>query len=462
MSYFERLCQEDEARRAKEKPSRKTWRDGLITAKALQTKTFAPVRIIVPGLIPEGVTIVAGKPKIGKSWLALDVCAAVAGDRFVLGETKPVQGDALYLALEDNQRRLKKRTDKIMQNAAGWPESLEMHTEWKRVDQGGLDDIEEWCKAHPRRRLIWIDTLAKIRPIIGRSEQAYTADYRAIEGLQKLAGEYQVGIVLNHHLRKMSSEDDAFDDVSGTLGLTGAADTNIVMKRHAGMVKVFVRGRDIEEAEFAAEFNKETCRWRLVGEADEIFRSEQRQAIATVLKETKRPMSVPEIMAATERRDRHSTEALLAKMERDGEVRHAGRGQWAHPDIEAHPTKSVVIVGKGGSGDGNGSQTIGNTEEIGAAKSQRRSQRNHNASETVVIPVVIPKSAKIHWITTSQRSQRYFEGRGPASRTGTGQGGDPRGMAARARASRRRRVRPRPRMAGSLTFSRWSRAPSLM
>src|SRR5262249_40152174 len=159
-------------------------------------------------------------------------------------------------------------------------------------------------------------TLAKIRPIIGLSEQAYAADYRAIEGLQKLAGEYQVGIVLNHHLRKASSEDDAFDDVSGTLGLTGAADTIIVMKRHAGMVKVFVRGRDIEEAEFAAEFNKQTCRWRLVGEADEVFRSEQRQAIATALKETARPMSVNEIMAATERRDRNSTEVLLHKMEK--------------------------------------------------------------------------------------------------------------------------------------------------
>jgi hypothetical protein len=367
-----------------------TWRDGLITAKALQTKVFAPVRIIVPGLIPEGVTIAAGKPKIGKSFLALDVCVAVAGDRFVLGETKPVQGDALYLALEDNQRRLKKRTDKIMQGAASWPEPLEIHTEWRRVDQGGLDDIRKWCEAHPKRRLIWIDTLAKIRPIASRNEQAYAFDYRAIEGLQKLAGEYQVGVVLNHHLRKMSSEDDAFDDVSGTLGLTGAADTIIVMKRHAGMVKVFVRGRDIEEAEFAAEFNKETCRWRLVGEADEVFRSEQRHAIATALKETRRPMSVPEIMAATERRDRHSTEALLAKMKRDGEVKHVGRGQWAHPDIEARP---VVIVGKAGSGNENGSQALGSAEKISTAESQRKSQRNHNTSETVVIPVVIPESA---------------------------------------------------------------------
>jgi RecA-family ATPase len=255
-------CAKGDAKRGRRST---TWRDGLITAKDLQTKTFAPVRIIVPDLIPEGVTIVAGKPKIGKSFLALDVCAAVAGGRFVLGETKPVQGDALYLALEDNQRRLKKRTDKIIQGVANWPERLELHTEWRRVDQGGLDDVKEWCEAHPTRRLIWIDTFVKIRPLAGKNEQAYAFDYRAIEGLQKLAGEYQVGIVLNHHLRKASSEDDAFDDVSGTLGLTGAADTIIIMKRLSGMVKVFVRGRDIEEAEFAAEFNKQTCRWRLVG-----------------------------------------------------------------------------------------------------------------------------------------------------------------------------------------------------
>jgi len=310
----------------------KTWRDGMITAKALQTKTFAPVRIIVPGLIPEGVTIVAGKPKIGKSFLALDICMAVAGDRFVLGETKPVQGGALYLALEDNQRRLKKRIDKIVQSGSA-PEPLELHTEWKRMDQGGLEDIEAWCKSAEKPRLIWIDTLAKIRPLAGKNEQAYAGDYRAIEGLQKLAGQYGVGIVLNHHLRKASSEDDAFDDVSGTLGLTGAADTIIIMKRMAGMVKVFVRGRDIEEQEYAAEFNKQTCRWRLVGEADEVFRSEQRQAIATALKEAGRPMSVAEIMAATERHDRHATQVLLLRMEKAGEVKHTGRGIWAadHP-----------------------------------------------------------------------------------------------------------------------------------
>jgi RecA-family ATPase len=109
-------CKESDAKRSAAKP--RTWRDGIITAKDLQTKTFAPVRIILSRLIPEGVTILAGKPKIGKSWLQLDIGLAVAGNRFVLGQEKPVQGDSLYLALEDNQRRLKSRLDKILQNAA--------------------------------------------------------------------------------------------------------------------------------------------------------------------------------------------------------------------------------------------------------------------------------------------------------------------------------------------------------
>jgi hypothetical protein len=391
-----------------EKP--KTWRDGLIRTKDLQMKTFDPVRIIVPDLIPEGITILAGKPKIGKSWLALDACLAVAGERFTLGTIKPVQGDALYLALEDNQRRLKKRVEKLMQGAPHWPERLELHTEWRRVDQGGLDDIAEWCDMHPKRRLVWIDTLAKIRPIVGRNDQAYASDYKAIEGLQKLSGQYQVAIVLSHHLRKASSEDDAFDDVSGTLGLTGAADAIIVMKRYSGMVKVFVRGRDIEEKEFAAEFNKETCRWRLIGAADEVFRSEQRQAIATVLKDAKRAMSVNDIMAATERRDRHPTEMLLHRMEKDGEVKHVARGLWAHPDHGSEISEKVR----------SGSQVPDNHEKTGAAESHS----NLTARKSSEIHSEIPEAAKplatnggfpeSHNLTDLTGSERVAPALGPA------------------------------------------------
>jgi len=211
-------------------------------------------------------------------------------------------------------------------------------------------------------------------------------------------------------IRKAGSEDDAFDDVSGTLGLTGAADTIIVMKRHAGAVKIYVRGRDIEEAEFAAKFNKDSCRWRLMGEADEVFRSAQRQAIATVLKKTNQPMSAPEIMAATERRDRHATEMLLHKMERNGEVKHAGRGLWAHPDH----LKSVEIGEIGKKTRGNGGQTFDKDKENGTAESQRQSQRNLNASKTVEISVEIPKSdTPLRTNGKSDESQHLNDHNGP-------------------------------------------------
>jgi hypothetical protein len=331
----------------------KTWRDGLITAAQLQTKQFKPVRIILPDLIPEGVTLLAGKPKVGKSWLAYDVCLAAADEtRFVLGDKKPVHGDVLYLPLEDNQRRLKKRLDKILQGASA-PERLHLHTEWKRMDQGGLEDLEAWITSVDDPRLIWIDTLAKLRALPRPGEPPYAADYRAIEGVQKLAGKYGVGVVFNTHLRKMASEDDAFDEVSGTLGLTGAADTIIVMKRHCGMVKIHVRGRDIEEGEFAAEFNRTTCRWRIVGGADETFRSQERQAIIAALKDAKdkdgnrAPLSVSEIMAATERGDRNGVDRMLSRMRSAGEIVSAGRGIYTLPDPD--PLKAGQIGQKGAS-----------------------------------------------------------------------------------------------------------------
>jgi AAA domain len=384
--------------------SGRAWNDGLITARELQSKKFKPVRIILSGLIPEGVTLLAGKPKVGKSWLALDVCLAVADEtRFVLGEMRPVHGAVLYLALEDNERRLKKRIDKIVQGGqANWPELLSIHTEWKRMDQGGLEDIEAWIKEAIEKgtepRLIWIDTLAKIRPIAGRSEQAYAADYRAIDGVQKLAGQYGIGVVFNTHLRKAPSEDDPFDEVSGTLGLTAAADTTIVMKRHSGMVKVYVRGRDIEEAELAAEFDRNTCRWRIVGGAEDVFRSQERQAIISALKDAKdkdgnrAPLSVSEIMAATERTDRHPIDQMLSKMRKAGEVVVAGRGLYTLPDPD--PLNPGEIDEKAAPDSPDEAEVIESAEVSALDKSHRKSHRDLTGAESGEIAGEIAEPSK--------------------------------------------------------------------
>ena len=119
-----------------------TWEERIYDASTLSAKTFDPVRWMLPGVIPEGVTILAGKPKIGKSWLALDICIAAAdGSRYTLGDLKPRHGDCLYLALEDNERRMKKRIDKLMPPDWVWPDRLDIAHEWRRADQGGIADL---------------------------------------------------------------------------------------------------------------------------------------------------------------------------------------------------------------------------------------------------------------------------------------------------------------------------------
>ena len=117
--------------------AKSSWRDHVMTAAALQRQTFPPIKYVVPELIPEGLSILAGRPKLGKSWMALDICIAVAAGRICLGEKKPVQGDVLYCALEDNPRRMQRRIDKLLPTfGVEWPERLTLATSMAAARQG--------------------------------------------------------------------------------------------------------------------------------------------------------------------------------------------------------------------------------------------------------------------------------------------------------------------------------------
>ena len=123
----------------------------------------------------------------------------------------PLHGDVLYLALEDTHRRLQSRLTKYFGlHRETWPTRLALTTEWKRLDQGGLDAIKDWCKAVNKPTLIMIDTLKKVRAPKKQGQTDYDADYDACQGLQNLAGELDVAIIVAHHDRKMGA-DDVFD-----------------------------------------------------------------------------------------------------------------------------------------------------------------------------------------------------------------------------------------------------------
>ena len=319
-------------------PSRSERKDGkkdsprIGSAADLRRKQFPAIRYIVPNILAEGCTLFAGRPKLGKSWLMLDIGLAVAAGRICLGETQCEQGQVLYLALEDNERRLQRRIDKVLGTfGVEWPAAFQYATEWPRANEGGVEAIRDWIVSANNPRLVVVDVLMMFRATGNRSDNAYECDYNAIKGLQALAGEYNIAIVIVHHTRKSGSDVDPFEKVSGTLGLSGAADAALILDRDGNGATLYGRGRDVEEIEVAVSFNKLTCRWNILGAAADVRRSDERSTILEVLSEADEPMSPKDIMIAAELTNRNAIDILLYKMARAGEVEKAGRGLYVYP-----------------------------------------------------------------------------------------------------------------------------------
>ena len=278
--------------KAEELPVANPFFERGMNAKQLAALELPEPKWVVPGIIPEGLTLMVSKPKFGKSWLCLGLGNAVAcdGTGKAFGHIDVESGEALYLALEDSTRRLQSR-QAIVSAGATQPERLHFFTEWPRLDKDGALLIEEWIQQHPATRLVMVDTLAKIRPAKrkGGNGSAYDDDYSDIGDLQQIATRHGVAVIVVHHRRKAGS-DDVFDSVSGTLGLTGAADTTLVLSRDVKLsasnaeAAMHVTGRDVEEQELALRFDKVHCHWLLVGDAAECRRSKQRQEILDALK----------------------------------------------------------------------------------------------------------------------------------------------------------------------------------
>jgi hypothetical protein len=231
-------------------PTADWWRKELIDVQKLCDAKFPEVRYVVQGMFPEGVTLLASRPKLGKSWLLLQIGTGTANSTPALvSGTGPnvIAGDVLYLALEDSPRRIQRRLKKLFgPNKSSWPSRLKVVTKWRRLDQGGAEAIRAWCASVEKPALVMIDTLKRVRPPRESKKTDYDADYEACQSLQDLAGDLGIAIILAHHDRKMDA-DDVFDTISGTLGLTAGVDAIAVMKRRAGAVTLHIQGRDLEE-----------------------------------------------------------------------------------------------------------------------------------------------------------------------------------------------------------------------
>lgn len=214
-----------------------------IDADTLLSTPLPVTKFIVERLLPEGLHILAGSPKVGKSWLALWICLQAPKGELVW-ELPTAPGTVLYLCLEDSYTRIQNRLFQITDDA---PNTLHFANLSGSIGDGLENQISSFLSEHPYTNLIVIDTLQKIRDIIPDTN-SYASDYRDLSSLKNLADSHHIAILLIHHLRKMK-DDDPMNMISGTTGLSGATDSNFVLKRkdrHSPYAELHCTGRDIE------------------------------------------------------------------------------------------------------------------------------------------------------------------------------------------------------------------------
>lgn len=254
-----------------EKPAARGADTNVYSAAELGEMLLPPLRYVVEGMLPMGMGVLVAKPKIGKSWMVLDLCLNVARGEPFLGSPTTAQG-ALYLALEDGKSRMQTRLRKL---TAGRPLPQNLHIQFTapRLDEGLLEELGAFLDDHPDIHLVCIDTLSKIKPKGKPFENAYDADYAYMGQLKQFADGRGICVLLVHHTRKSKSLDDSFDNINGSTGIMGAADFTVVLDKRSRMddeANFILTGRDIEQQERVIRFEKSTCRWVMQGTAAEL------------------------------------------------------------------------------------------------------------------------------------------------------------------------------------------------
>ena len=228
-----------------------------VTGEALLNAPLRTPNFIVDTLLSQGLHILAGSPKVGKSWLALWLAVTVAKGESVWGMDSR-QGTTLYLCLEDSLLRIQNRLIEVTEEA---PENVHFCTEAALIGRGLEKQLEVFLSEHPDTVLVIIDTLQMVR---GTYDHNYANDYRDLSSLKKLADAYGIAILLIHHLRKEYAE-DVFNRISGTTAISGAVDTSLTLvekERGSGEAKLFCIGKDIEYGELELERDENNI-WRL-------------------------------------------------------------------------------------------------------------------------------------------------------------------------------------------------------
>lgn len=235
----------------------------VVDGETLMDMKLPPTKFCVETLLPQGISILGGAPKIGKSWMVLDLCVRIAKGE-AIWNLSTQKGTTLYLCLEDPLNRIQQRlcmlTDEV-------PENAYFATAAGTLADGLCEQIRNFVSEHPDTVLVAIDTFQIVRA--NTTDTSYANDYDDVRKIKQLADELEISILLVHHLRKQG-DGDPLNKISGTTGISGAMDAIFVLdksKRNADTATLFCTGRDIEYREMEMRLSKEDCVWNLVSDS---------------------------------------------------------------------------------------------------------------------------------------------------------------------------------------------------
>ena len=235
-----------------------------IDGETLLDMDLPKTKFVIKDLLPQGLAIIGGSPKVGKSWLMLDWCVRIAKGESIWGFATE-KGTTLYVSLEDTTSRLQERLLSVTDEAP----NAHFATLSFKIGDGLEEQIKNFVEKHPDTVLIVIDTFQMIRK--AGKDVSYASDYNEIEIIKKLAEELKITILLVHHLRKQG-DSDPFNMLSGTNGLAGGVDTMFVLdksKRCSTNATLYCSGRDIEDREIELKFDKDDCTWKFISDSSD-------------------------------------------------------------------------------------------------------------------------------------------------------------------------------------------------
>lgn len=253
-----------------------------IDAAVLLEKDLGPQKWLIPGLITEGVTLVASPPKLGKTFFCVNLAVAVSQGMEVFDAFEVAPTTVLYLFLEGTERSKKERIMALAPDGL-LSDKLLVAYDWST----GVDacaGLKEVLNSRPDIGLVIVDTYQLISDDSG-SGNAYQKEYHRAAELVRVFQEASVNALLIHHDRKNNNGSlDPFDSISGSYGLQAAVDNIIKLQRKGdGTIKLLARGRDLEEMELVFSIQWPEGKWILNGERPQNLVSKERHLVEKAL-----------------------------------------------------------------------------------------------------------------------------------------------------------------------------------